>query len=675
MSIDTGPMSISPSAVTGAQYYPYVCPSTGRIGVSPIQWTTTIFFFGSPGCGTRYYDISYFKPSSAEQVRIVVGPILNNGLTNPPPYIDNVRLGVYGPKSAPLISVDPRYLLQDNFASDGTLNPSSPARLDPGYPTSFTPVPYFGDTLTAGVYGSNVEVRLVFRVRTGPFANASALAAAAARWTPEPVLGTGWYSARMDSSRTAFSNWMSCFHESDPGFTATDDTADPNDPGHLINDILPDNLFTPGSRIDYFLKARYRPPDPRNPTGDNWFITPDTTDGSFFEVEVLPSSMDADSTWNCVIAVNDYPSYLDRHRRMENDAMTAVLGPGTVNAEGTRFDRMDIRYRITRSPGTANGLTAAQLAGYQLVAWQNGLQFSNGSDDIPLLDAWPRTDDGVRRGFYGSGGVLIGALNGSTATRTFLNNTLGVRLTCGAVRSANCPSGTLLDSTFCLPLAVAPTPDFATPGALSVAGNGCPNLAAHAVITAEPAIPEAKGNLQYVKNGTPVSWASISVDQPSGHDYRSVIDGFSLYAVRRSAADPHQPAQCRNLTGMYERASAVFGWLGSPSCPTVTLSDVPEPGPGTAPRPFLGDPRPNPVNGTTTISFAVAQSGTATRIDLFDVTGRLVRTLVDRTMDAGHHQLTWDGTSASGVEVGAGLYFYRMVSGNFVETRKLVIVR
>ena len=47
------------------------------------------------------------------------------------------------------------------------------------------------------------------------------------------------------------------------------------DPSRASNkEILPDNLFTPGSRIDYFVKARYIPPDPRNPGGTNWYVTP-----------------------------------------------------------------------------------------------------------------------------------------------------------------------------------------------------------------------------------------------------------------------------------------------------------------------------------------------------------------------------------------------------------------
>ena len=69
----------------------------------------------------------------------------------------------------------------------------------------------------------------------------------------------------------------------------------------LSHDIFPDHILTPGSRIDYFIQARYMPPDPRNPGGAGWYVTPDTTGGVRLEVEILPSSMGADTTWNCTL--------------------------------------------------------------------------------------------------------------------------------------------------------------------------------------------------------------------------------------------------------------------------------------------------------------------------------------------------------------------------------------
>jgi hypothetical protein len=75
------------------------------------------------------------------------------------------------------------------------------------------------------------------------------------------------------------------------------------------------------------------------------------------------------------------------------------------------------------------------------------------------------------------------------------------------------------------------------------------------------------------------------------------------------------------------------------------------------------------------IEFDVPRTGGgATRIELFDVTGRRVRTLTDSRVDAGRYQVTWDGFDSEGNAVRPGVLFLRMVSGDFVVTRKIVIL-
>ena len=76
---------------------------------------------------------------------------------------------------------------------------------------------------------------------------------------------------------------------------------------------------------------------------------------------------------------------------------------------------------------------------------------------------------------------------------------------------------------------------------------------------------------------------------------------------------------------------------------------------------FLGQSAPNPATGPTTIAFGLARGG-AIALDVFDAQGRLVKTLVKGTCAPGYHHARWDGRDASGARVGAGLYFYRLVS-------------
>jgi hypothetical protein len=102
------------------------------------------------------------------------------------------------------------------------------------------------------------------------------------------------------------------------------------------------------------------------------------------------------------------------------------------------------------------------------------------------------------------------------------------------------------------------------------------------------------------------------------------------------------------------------------------VAGVPESGPKVAL--VIDQNSPNPFTAQTKIQLRLPQD---TRIDIevLDVAGRLVTSLAAGDFPAGQHVLAWDGTSANGVRVAAGTYFYR-VRANGVETsRKMMLVR
>lgn len=84
--------------------------------------------------------------------------------------------------------------------------------------------------------------------------------------------------------------------------------------------------------------------------------------------------------------------------------------------------------------------------------------------------------------------------------------------------------------------------------------------------------------------------------------------------------------------------------------------------------------RPNPVHASTWISYSLAKQGIV-ELKIFDATGRVVRTLVDDSAGAGVHQVVWDGRDDTGSPVASGVYFYRIASGDFVSSRKLMLIR
>ncbi len=83
---------------------------------------------------------------------------------------------------------------------------------------------------------------------------------------------------------------------------------------------------------------------------------------------------------------------------------------------------------------------------------------------------------------------------------------------------------------------------------------------------------------------------------------------------------------------------------------------------------------PNPFNPITTIKFGLRVRGHVS-IKVFDVAGRLVKTLVDEVRDAGMYRVTWDGTNNNQAKVASGVFFYRMKTAEYEQTRKMVILR
>ena len=78
---------------------------------------------------------------------------------------------------------------------------------------------------------------------------------------------------------------------------------------------------------------------------------------------------------------------------------------------------------------------------------------------------------------------------------------------------------------------------------------------------------------------------------------------------------------------------------------------------------------PNPFNPATIIRFSVAAKQ-AISLQIFDITGRLVATLVNESLIAGEYEVTWQAG-----HLPSGTYFMQMKSGDFVKTRKMVLLK
>jgi hypothetical protein len=83
---------------------------------------------------------------------------------------------------------------------------------------------------------------------------------------------------------------------------------------------------------------------------------------------------------------------------------------------------------------------------------------------------------------------------------------------------------------------------------------------------------------------------------------------------------------------------------------------------------------PNPFNPLTEIKYSVPQRGKV-RIEIYALSGRRIRTLVDGTMPPGERFVTWDGTDESGRRVVSGVYLCRMTAGEFTRTIKMTVMK
>lgn len=83
---------------------------------------------------------------------------------------------------------------------------------------------------------------------------------------------------------------------------------------------------------------------------------------------------------------------------------------------------------------------------------------------------------------------------------------------------------------------------------------------------------------------------------------------------------------------------------------------------------------PNPFNPTTDISFALPGQSDVS-IVIFNTLGQQVKSLVHESLPAGYHTVAWDGTNADGDAVASGVYLYKIVAGDFVSTKKMMLLK
>ncbi|MDY0128546.1 MAG: T9SS type A sorting domain-containing protein, partial [Candidatus Cloacimonadaceae bacterium] len=83
---------------------------------------------------------------------------------------------------------------------------------------------------------------------------------------------------------------------------------------------------------------------------------------------------------------------------------------------------------------------------------------------------------------------------------------------------------------------------------------------------------------------------------------------------------------------------------------------------------------PNPFNPSTTISYWLPETARV-RLDIYNLKGQLVKTLIDSEMAAGLHSVVWNGKDSNNQAVASGVYFYRISSPNNTQTKRMLLMK
>ena len=89
---------------------------------------------------------------------------------------------------------------------------------------------------------------------------------------------------------------------------------------------------------------------------------------------------------------------------------------------------------------------------------------------------------------------------------------------------------------------------------------------------------------------------------------------------------------------------------------------------------YLNNNYPNPFNPVTTLRYDLSENSLVT-ITIYDMLGRKVKTLINQTQDAGHKSVIWNATNDYGKPVSAGIYLYQIQAGDYISTKKMVLLK
>jgi hypothetical protein len=315
---------------------------------------------------------------------------------------------------------------------------------------------------------------------------------------------------------------------------------------------------------------------------------------------------------------------------------------------------------------------------YKLIFWMSGDLNADvlgqgadfASDDLALLEDFLSYNASVSspRGFWASGngfaesetkaGTVYGDHTG------FLSNFLATTLRDASFYALQGQIGTIRN------VDLTPSTVVTTSGNVYSVENSC--LYTDDVLDVNYGVPGASMASSYEAIGAgPFPYISgVYAPAGEGHKFVTLVDGFDIKNMFSRGGG--------NTAGRLQYFANVLVNVFGSVCPFVPELTVDVPTNTIRNVDFLGNVWGNPmaVGGSATVHFGLAKADRV-EIKVYDVTGRLVKSLADRNFGAGEHALVWDGSDDQGRTVARGVYFtqVRYINSRFVDAKKVTVLK
>jgi hypothetical protein len=681
-------------------------------------------------------DMSALVPAEADSVWLSVGVVSycrtwpgcdlqDNGA----PFFDNVRLGVFDLEgtsvagdrysdSFPLAEQAHQGMPPTTTRSDGSQN--FPFGLGMEVPLRHVRA----DTVHIIAPGQDIAAFLRWKTIPGPCQDLGNPFFAA--YPPN-----AWHEARMDvgqeqgSGTPDPSTYMTCFHPSEThdGISWGGEML----PVEPCDDILPDGVFVAGTTVHYFFEVRDATTGEvigTNPSARN--AAPIDTLNSYasfwFEFQTLPELIAPSQGGSCdpldplarannILVINDGDRARDDIARQRLEALldsfglgydwydvVGTAGAGNYNGIGRREDRPQ---QQPRPP--VGGATEAQLDPYDCIWYYADLYEVFTLDDMltaPELGGHPAiaqqklegwlagcvTDEEERllilSGYGWASDIDVNTVHGPA----FLEG-LGVDVIDHDYAAI---SGDLRRCA-----RVTGVPGMQPAGRVfegETFGSGCPEIYGADVLTPVSGgeivvnyVDSREGGVDPVDCGDDVNvptWAGI-IRHAAGPAAcrRSVAMGLGFSRIHDlNCADECLFDEWRMTGGASSAAQLLadmFAWANMSIGAPIGVSEgegATRGAPALSTR-LIGS-RPNPANPSVTIAFSLASKGSV-RLRVYDVGGRLVRTLVDESLEpnAEPYEVVWDGRDEAGRAVVSGVFFYQLDAPGYTSAKKLILLK